>query len=72
MAIYGELKDVLAEICARFYRYKVANGVRIAVMTLEKHIPSNITIAEHRVLVYYEGQRMTCYRCHETGHFHQT
>jgi len=36
-----------------------------------KHIPSNITIAGHRALVSYEGQPMTCYRCHETGYFHQ-
>jgi len=71
MARYGEVKDVQAETWARFYRYKVANGVRIAVMTLAKHIPSNITIAGHRALVSYEGQPMTCYRCHETGHFHE-
>jgi len=71
MTRYGEVKVVQAETWARFYRYKVANGVRIAVMTLAKHIPSNITIAGHRALVSYEGQPMTCYRCHETGHFHQ-
>jgi len=67
MARYGEVKDVQAETWARFYRYNVPNGVRIAVMTLAKHIPSNITIAGHRVLVSYERQPMTCYRCHETG-----
>ena len=71
MARYGEIKDVQAETWSRNYRYKVSNGVRIAVLTLPKHIPSNITIAGHRVLVSYEGQPMTCYRCHETGHFHQ-
>jgi len=71
MTKFGEVKDVQAETWARFYRYKVANGVRIAVMTLAKHIQSNITIAGHRAFVSYEGQPMTCYRCHETGHFHQ-
>ena len=70
MGRYGEVKDVQAETWARFYRYKVANGIRIVVMTLAKHIPSNITIAGHRALVSYEGQPMTCYRCQETGHFH--
>jgi len=40
-------------------------------MTLAKHIPQNITLAGHSALVSYEGQLMTCYRCHETGHFHQ-
>jgi len=71
MAKYGEVKAVQAETWSHTYRYKVPNGVRIAVLTLAKHIPSNITIAGHGVLVSYEGQPMTCYRCHETGHFHQ-
>jgi len=71
MARYGEVKDVQAETWARLYRYKVANGVRIEVMTLAKHIPSNITIAGHRALVSYEGQPMKCYRCPEKVHFHQ-
>jgi len=70
MAIYGEVKDVQAETWAPFYQYKVANGIRIAVITLAKQIPSNITIAGHRALVFYEGQPMMCYRCHETVHFH--
>jgi len=71
MTKYGEVKDVQAETWACFYRYKVANDVRIAVMTPVKHIPSNITLAGHRALVSYEGQPMTCYRCHETGDFQQ-
>ena len=71
MTRFGEVKDVQAETWARFYLYKVPNGVRIAVMTLSKHIPSNITIAGHRALVSYEGQPMTCYRCLEIGHFYQ-
>jgi len=48
---YREVKDVQAETWARFYRRKVANDVRIAVMMLAKHILSNITIAGHRALV---------------------
>jgi len=71
MARCGEVKDVEAETWSHIYRYKVANGVRVAVMTLAKHIPSNITIAGHRVLVSYEGQPMACNRCHKTDHFHQ-
>ena len=71
MARYGEVKDVEAETWSRIYRYKVSNGVRVAVMKLAKHIPSNITIAGHRVLVSYEGQPMAYDRCHKTDHFHQ-
>jgi len=70
-ARYGEVNDLQAESSSRILLYKLANGFRIVVMTLTKHIPSNITIAGHRTLVSYEGQLMTCYRCHETGHFHQ-
>ena len=72
MARYGDVEDVQAETLSRIYRHKVANGVRIAVMTLAKHVPSNIVIAGQRMLVSYKGQPVTCYRCHETGHFHQT
>jgi len=53
MATYEDVKDVQAETWSRIYRYKVANVVRIAVMVLAKHIPSNITTAGDRVLVSY-------------------
>jgi len=72
MTRYGDVKDVQVETWSRIYRYKVSNGVRVVMMSLAKHIPSTITIAGHRVLVSYEGQPMTCYRCQEAGHFHQT
>jgi len=49
---YGEVKHVRAETWSR---YSVANGIRIATITLAKHVPSNITVAGNRVLVYYEG-----------------
>ena len=60
-----------AETWSHIYQYPVANDIRIAAMTLAKHIPSNITIAGHNVLVSFDGQSMTCYRCNETGHLHQ-
>ena len=40
-------------------------------MPLAKHITSNVMIAGYRALVSCEGQPMTCYRCHETGHLQQ-
>jgi hypothetical protein len=68
---YGEVKDVKAETRSRLYRYSVANGIRIAVITLAKHIPSHITVTDNRVLVSYDGQPKTCYGCNDMGHLYQ-
>jgi hypothetical protein len=48
----------------------VANGIRQALMSLTKHIPSHLTIEGHRVLISYEGQPTTCYGCGEIGHLY--
>ena len=71
MARYREVKDVHAETWSSIYRCNVTNALSTAVMTLAKHIPSSNSIPGHRVVVSYEGQPMMCYRCHETGRFHQ-
>jgi hypothetical protein len=65
---YGEVKDIQAETWSPFYRYPVANGIRLAMITHAKHIPSHITVAGYRMLVSYERQPMTCYGCNDTGH----
>jgi hypothetical protein len=67
LARYGEVKDIQAETWSRFYHYSVANGIRLAMITLAKHILSHITVAGNRDLVSYEGQPMTCYGCNDTG-----
>ena len=48
---YGEVKDIQAETCSRLYRYPVANGIRLAMITLAEHIQSHIALACHIVLV---------------------
>jgi hypothetical protein len=58
---YREVIDIQAELWSRLYRYPVANGIRLAIITLAKHIPSHITVAGHRVLMAYDGQPMACY-----------
>jgi hypothetical protein len=68
---YGEVKEVQEEIWSMAYRYPVANFIRIAVVNLEKHIPSHIVVERNRNLVSYEGQPTTCYGCNETGHIYQ-
>jgi len=45
---YGELLDIRHEMWSNIYRYKVPNGIRTALTTLKKHIPSRMIIAGHR------------------------
>jgi len=65
---YGEIRSIQEENWAKHYRYNVSNGVRIVMMTLNKHIPSYIAIAGYRALVTYDGQPQTCYGCGDTEH----
>lgn len=71
LAPYGEVVSVQEESWSRMYRYKVANGIKVVMMKVRKHLPSHMAIAGHRVLVSYEGQPSTCYACGDTGHIHQ-
>jgi len=68
---YGDIKEMQREVWSKVYRYKVFSGARIVVITLTKHVPSQIMIAGHGGLVSYERQPTTCYGCGETGHFNQ-
>jgi hypothetical protein len=40
-------------------------------MKLAKHLPSQMNIAGHRTLPSYDGQRVTCYGCGDSGHVYQ-
>jgi len=39
LAHYGQIRDIQEEKCSKAYRYAVANGVRVVVITLNKHVP---------------------------------
>jgi hypothetical protein len=67
---YGEILSLQDEAWAKHYRYTVSNGVRIAMMTFKKHIPSHISIAGYRALTSYHGQPQTCYGCGDTDHMY--
>jgi hypothetical protein len=71
LAQYGEVRAITEEQWTNAYRYRVSNGVRIVEMSLRKHLPSHMNIANNRVLVSYEGQPSTCYGCGDTGHQYQ-
>jgi hypothetical protein len=60
---YGEIHSLQNETWSKAYRYVAANGIKVAVMSFTKHIPSHITIAGYRVLIPYDGQPQTCYGC---------
>jgi len=65
---YGDIVNIRDEVWEAAYRYKVHNGVRIVEIKLKQHMPSNLTIAGNEVMIPYDGQPPTCYRCNEPGH----
>jgi hypothetical protein len=69
---YGTVMDTCEEKWSRAYRYVVANGIRQAMISLSKNIPSHLTVDGHRVLISYDSQPTTCYGCGETGHLYPT
>jgi len=71
LASYGEIVSIQGEIWPKAYRYKVANGVKVIMMKLAKHLPSQMNIAGHRALPSYDGQPVTCYGCGDSGHINQ-
>jgi len=71
LASYGEIVSIQDEIWPKAYYYKVANGVKVNVMKLAKHLPSKMNIAGHRALPSYDGQQVTCYGCGDSGHINQ-
>jgi len=68
---YGRVKEAMEENWSRAYRYPVANGIRIAVVSLSQHIPFHVIIAGHRTLISYEGQPTTHYGYNRTGHLQE-
>jgi hypothetical protein len=68
MYTYGDVKTITEEQCSRAYRYSVSKGIRIVEIGLKSHILSHMMVVGYRVLISYEGQPLTCYRCNEPGH----
>ena len=49
LAQYGEVLNIHHETWSNIYRYKVPNGIRTALTSIKKHVPSRIIIGGHRV-----------------------
>jgi len=71
LASYGEIVSIQDEMRSKEYRYKVANGVKVIMMKLAKHLQSQMNIVGHRAFPSYDGQPVTCYGCWESGHINQ-
>jgi len=71
MAQYEEIVSIHDETWSKTYRYTVAKGIKLVMMKLNKHLPSHMNKAGHRILTYYDGQPVQCYGCGNTGHMYQ-
>ena len=71
LATYGDIVSIQDEIWSKAYRYTVKTGVKIAMIKLKEHLPSQMVIGGQRALISYEGQSVTCYTCGEQGHIKQ-
>jgi hypothetical protein len=61
LAQYGEVKAITEDQWTKAYRYQVSNGIRIVEISLRKHLPSHMNIANNRILVSNEVQSSNCY-----------
>jgi hypothetical protein len=68
LGTYGDITEFKEELWTHRYRYKVSNGIRLVNMNVKQHIPSHMQVADHRVLISYDGQPATCYGYNATGH----
>ena len=68
LASNGEIVSIQDEIWPKEYRYKVANGVKVIMMKLAKHLPSQKNNAGQLALPSCGGQPVTCYGCGVSGH----
>jgi len=59
MAPHGETVSIHDDTWSKAYRYTVANGIKMVMMKLNKHISSHMNIAGHRILASYDGQPVT-------------
>jgi len=69
---YGKLHGI--RLNTYFYgRAKgLLNGTRTARMELKANIPSSISVLGHKVYLYYNGQKRTCYKCGGENHLAAT
>ena len=60
LASYGETVSTQDGIWSKAYSYKVYNGVKVIMMKLAKHLPSQMNTAGLRAIPSYDGQQVAC------------
>ena len=68
---YGENVSIQDETWSKAYRYKLATGIKVIMMRVAKHLPSQMNTAGHRAFPSYEDQPVTCQGCGDSGHINQ-
>lgn len=72
LAPFATVLDIIEEMWSKNYRHPVAIGIHQVTITLSRHISSHLTVADHRVLLSYEGQPAICHGCGDIGHLYRT
>jgi hypothetical protein len=49
----------------------MGNGMRLVTVDLKNHVPSQLHIDEHRVVISYDGQPVACFVCDAANHVAQ-
>ena len=65
---YGKVQQIENETWANRYKYNVETGIRIVKMSIDKHIPTSLTISQYEAYITYIGQEQTCYTCGSSQH----
>jgi hypothetical protein len=55
LAPYGDTVTIQDEVLSKSYRYTVKTGVKIAMIKLKEHLPSQMATGGQRALISYEG-----------------
>lgn len=65
---YGKIHSIENERWSSRYRFQVETGIRIVKMSMDKHIPVTLLIANYEAYISYHGQEQTCFLCGSTEH----
>ena len=71
LASYGKIVSIHDEMWSKAYHYTVANGIKMLMIKLTKHLPSYVNIAWHSTLGPCDAQPITCYGCGDAGYMYQ-
>ena len=65
---YGQVFNIRSQVYQEGKLAGICNGVKTALMTLKRPIPSSLMYGNLTLLVHYRGQVRTCHKCGQEGH----